>query len=50
MAELADAHGLGPCAARRAGSSPVPGTISRVRPHNEGQKFIAYNLHTAPEW
>src|SRR5271170_5752317 len=26
MAELADAHGLGPCAARRAGSSPVPGT------------------------
>ena len=27
MAELADAHGLGPCAARRAGSSPVPGTI-----------------------
>ena len=29
MAELADAHGLGPCAERRAGSSPVPGTISR---------------------
>jgi hypothetical protein len=27
MAELADAHGLGPCAERRAGSSPVPGTI-----------------------
>ena len=27
MAELADAHGLGPCAARRAGSSPVPGTM-----------------------
>jgi hypothetical protein len=26
MAELADAHGLGPCAERRAGSSPVPGT------------------------
>ena len=24
MAELADAHGLGPCAERRAGSSPVP--------------------------
>ena len=28
MAELADAHGLGPCAERRAGSSPVPGTTS----------------------
>ena len=28
MAELADARGLGPRAARRAGSSPVPGTIS----------------------
>jgi hypothetical protein len=27
MAELADAHGLGPCAERRAGSSPVPGTM-----------------------
>jgi hypothetical protein len=26
MAELADAHGLGPCAERRAGSSPVPRT------------------------
>lgn len=26
MAELADAHGLGPCTARCAGSSPVPGT------------------------
>ena len=35
MAELADAHGLGPCAERRAGSSPVPGTtnfaINRLR-------------------
>ncbi len=29
MAELADAHGLGPCTARCAGSSPVPGTISK---------------------
>ena len=24
---MADTHGLGPCAARRAGSTPVPGTI-----------------------
>ena|SRR5579862_3640153 len=31
MAELADAHGLGPCAERRAGSSPVPGTSARPK-------------------
>ena len=28
MAELVDAHGSGPCAARRGGSSPLLGTIS----------------------
>lgn len=29
MAELVDAHGSGPCAARRGGSSPLLGTNSR---------------------
>lgn len=28
MAELVDAHGSGPCAARRGGSSPLLGTNS----------------------
>ena len=47
MAELADAHGLGPCAARRAGSTPVPGTICLGL--SCLQKLIAYSLPTAPE-
>ena len=41
MAELADAHGLGPCAERRAGSSPVPGTNYYLRAMTRYQGRIA---------
>jgi hypothetical protein len=32
MAELVDAHGSGPCAARRGGSSPLLGTSDSELP------------------
>jgi 6-phosphogluconolactonase (cycloisomerase 2 family) len=47
---MADTHGLGPCAARRAGSTPVPGTksqhnfsmseIALVSPTNNGSRVV----------
>ena len=39
MAELVDAHGLGPCAARRAGSTPVLGT----KPIVDSASHFCYN-------
>src|SRR5215475_10744514 len=45
MAELADAHGLGPCAERRAGSSPVPGTkVPSAFPSQRTSDLIFSNL------
>ena len=40
MAELVDAHGSGPCAARCGGSSPLPGTKNRKASCNSKGLFL----------
>src|SRR5215831_6957465 len=47
MAELADALDLGSSAARRAGSSPVPGTILSEQPKPDRPTFFVQPQETA---
>src|SRR5471032_2797809 len=48
VAELVDAHGSGPCAARCGGSSPSVGTIYRISCTEKPQTFTSLRLFSFP--
>ena len=39
MMKLVDMQGLGPCAARRGGSNPLPGTIEEIASFEGSPRF-----------
>src|SRR5471032_2270605 len=50
VAELVDAHGSGPCAARCGGSSPSVGTIYRISCTEKPQTFMSLRLFSFPRY